>query len=317
MNENTFSRRQFLQCSATIGAGAAISSSLFALEKNSGPATVLFGFSLYGMRKLSVPKALAVCKRIGYDCVELVATKGWHCDPDRLSAKQRTELRKQIGDSGLQVSAIMENVHLPVDAKTHRSNLDRLKRVAELGHQLSPKSPPVIETVLGGRPATWETLKGRMQERLKDWAKIAEAAKTVIAIKAHVGGALHRSQDARRMCDAVHSPWIRLAYDYSHFQLWGETLEDSLSRMIGRTVFIHVKDSTGKRGKFRFKLPGEGNIDYAKYFSLLKKHKYNGPVVVEVSGQIHGKPGYDPVAAAKTSYRNLAAKLKQAGIRRT
>ena len=308
-----FTRRRFLRtASAAIGFAAVPSVSI---PDETKPAAISFGFSLYGMRKLPLSKALSVCKTIGYDGVELVGNKDWPCDPEKLGKSQRADIRKRLDGLGLSCAAIMENVHLTADAKTHRGNLDRLKRAAELGHDVSPKQPPVIETVLGGRPAQWDTLKDGMAERLRDWAKVAEAGKTVVAIKAHVGGAVHTPRDAVWLMQSAKSRWIRLAYDYSHFQLWDFKLADSLRAMIEHTVFIHVKDSKGKRPKFRFVLPGEGSIDYANYFSLLKKHHYRGPLVVEVSGQLHGKPGYDPIAAAKISYRNLAPKLKAAGIR--
>lgn len=309
------SRRRFLQSAVLSGLGVPLLGPVAESAAKPSPADVSFGFSLYGMRKLPVAKALKVCRSIGYDTVELVANKDWPCDPETLSRRDRSELRKRLDGLGLSCCALMENLRLAVDAKTHRGNLDRLKRAAELGHDVSPKNPPVIETVLGGRPNQWEKLKGPMAERLRDWAKVAEAAKTVIAIKAHVGGALHTPGDAVGLMQSAKSRWIRLAYDYSHFQLWDFKLDESLKRMIGETVFIHVKDSTGKRGRFRFRLPGEGNIDYATYFRLLKQHRYRGPVVVEVSGQIHGRKGYDPIAAAKTSYANLAGKMKAVGIR--
>jgi sugar phosphate isomerase/epimerase len=42
-----------------------------------------------------------------------------------------------------------------------------------------------------------------------------------------------------------------------------------------------------------------------KYFSLLKRMRYSGPVCVEVSGMIFNKPGYDPEVAARRSYEAL------------
>jgi len=63
-----------------------------------------------------------------------------------------------------------------------------------------------------------------------------------------------------------------------------------------------VKDSVGDQEKFQFVLPGEGSIDYEKYVQLIGESKYEGDIVVEVSGQIHSRPDYDPVAACRKSF---------------
>ena len=316
--DHHISRRSFLQSTAlTIGSAALLSDQVSAETRGKKRAAgVNFGFSLYGMRVLKTSAALNTCAEIGYDSVELVSTKGWPCAPETLSKTARTDIRKQLTDLKLKMPVIMENLRVIGDAASVKRNLDRLKRAGELGHTVSPKTPPVIETVLGGRSNQWNALKSKMVAGLKQWAKAAESVKTVIAVKAHVGGALHTPADAKWLVDAVGSPWIRLTYDFSHFQLNGFDLEKSLTTMIGDSVFIHIKDKTGTAKKFRFLLPGEGDIDYKKYFSLLKKHGYQGSVMVEVSGQIHGKKGYDPIQAAKTSYKNLAGTFKAAGLRR-
>jgi inosose dehydratase len=210
----------------------------------------------------------------------------------------------------------MENLPLLSDEKMRAANLQRLKLAAELAHQLAPDRPPLIETVLGSKPAEWDAAKEKMAARLKDWAKVAEENKVVVAIKALVGNALHTPADAVWLLGQVGSRFVRLAYDYSHFGLQKISLESSLDTLLPHTVFIHVKDAEGDAAKFQFLLPAEKENRYADYFKLLAKKKYSGDVVVEVSGQIHSRPDYDPVAAARKCYEPLAAAMREAGVRR-
>ena len=305
-------RRNFLRSAAALVVGCRQSTA--AVRKPGVDPKVCFGFSLYGMRSLKVLDAIRACAKIGYDCVELVASEGWPCDPAQLTKRSRRDIRNQLRD-GLALPSLMENLHVVASRQQHTKNLDRLKAACELGHDLALEKPPLIETILGSRPADWENIKGKMVDGLKDWARVAEQGKTIIAIKAHVGGALHTPEGAKWLVHEVDSPWIKLTYDYSHFQLRNYSLEKSLTTMSSDTVFIHVKDARGRVGNFRFLLPGDGNIDYAAYFKLLRRCNYKGAVVVEVSGQIHGKPGYKPIEAAKHSYTNLAPTLTKAGLR--
>ena len=46
------------------------------------------------------------------------------------------------------------------------------------------------------------------------------------------------------------------------------------------------------------------------------KFGYSGHTVIEISGQIHGRPGYDPVATAKKCYAAVAPPMAKAGVRR-
>ncbi len=296
-NSERPTRRQFVQSMA-----AALTTSFTCVRFSQAAmmaAVPPIGFSLYGMKSVPIGEALKVCAEIGYECVELAAMADWPCAPERLSAEQRREIRQQISDRGLKLAAIMENLPLAAEEDAHRNNLDRLKRVAELAHDVAPDATPIIETVLGGSPDKWPMLLERFIERLRDWATVAEETKTVIAIKAHIAGALHLPSDAAELVRTINSPWLRAVYDFSHFQLRGLTLNDSWAALAEPTRFVHVKDARGEPGKFQFLLPGEGTTDYVELFRLLKQRRYTGPVVVEVSAQISNKPGYDPIAAAK------------------
>lgn len=304
-------RRRFLLQVATTAALCSTASA-FAKAK---PQSIPFGFSLYNMKPLDVDTALRTCADIGYDCIEWVANADWPSAPDKVSRAERRRLAALLDSLGLSMPTLMQNLSLLNNEAGLSANLDRLKDTAELGHALAPKCNPVIETTLGGKPAQWKDVKNLMVDRLGAWADVAKDAKTVIAIKAHVGGALHTPEDALWLVRQVNNPWIKLTYDFSHFQLRGYKLEDSLRMMIGRTRFIHIKDTSGTAEKFHFLLPGEGNIDYEDYFTLLKEYNYHDPVIVEVSGQIWNKPGYDPVAAAKKCYAKIAPIFDKVGVR--
>lgn len=270
------------------------------------PQRIPLGFSLYGMKSLPLADAIRTCAADGYDGVELALMPGYPAEPKRLSAAARTDLRKRLHDAKLSLHGLMENLAEPAADAAHAANLDRLKAAAELGHALSPDAPPPIETVLGGKPADWEATKGKLADRLRAWATVAKDAKTVVAVKPHVGQALHTVAGAVWLLKQIDSPWLKLAFDYSHLHLQEVPLAAAMGELLPHAAFVHVKDAKGTAAKFEFLLPGEGTIDYADYAKRLAAAKYAGPVVVEVSAQVSGKPGYDPGAAAKTSYAKLA-----------
>jgi inosose dehydratase len=257
------------------------------------------------MKSLTLPNAIKVCRDVGYAGVELALMPGYHAEPKSLTATDRKEIRTLLNDSKLALHGLMENLSEPANDTTHSANLDRLKAAAELGHTLSPDAPPPIETVLGGKPGDWEKSKDKLAERLAKWAEVGKSTKTVICVKPHVSNALHTPESAVWLLKQIASPWLQLAFDYSHFTLRKIKLADAITTLIPHTAFVHVKDAKGTAEKFEFLLPGEGDTDYAAYAKLLATAKYRGPVVVEVSGMVSNKPNYDAVAAAKQAFRAL------------
>lgn len=299
-------RRQFLQHVATAAALAA-----FAPASRAAGNGISLGFSLYGMKTMPVDEALRTCAEIGYRNVELALNPGFPTEPKLLSADARKNLRSQLASLRLDVSALMLNLSLTANDDAHAKNLDAIKAAAQLAHDLALQQP-IAETVLGGKPAEWDNVKDRMAERLQSWAVVAAAGKLTLAVKAHVGSAVNSPERLLWLIRKASSSAVKAAYDYSHFQLANIPLADSLKALLPQTRFLHLKDATGDAKKFQFLLPGEGKTDYAAYFKLLKQLGYNGPAVVEVSGQIFNKPGYDPIAAAKKCFAVLSAALAHA-----
>ncbi|MDB6074511.1 MAG: hypothetical protein JWO89_2151 [Verrucomicrobiaceae bacterium] len=302
-------RRNFLQQAA-----GALAFSAVPWSARGADAGFSLGMSLYGMKTVPLPEALNTCAEIGYRNVELALNAGFPTEPKAFTTEARKDAVKQLQSLKLGLSCLMLNMSLAANDKAHEAALESIKEAALLAHEMNPANPPMIETVLGGKPAEWEKIKERMADRLKSWADTAAAAKVVIAIKAHVGSAVNSPERLLWLVQKVNNPAICVDYDYSHFEVAGIPLAESLKLLLPHTKFIHVKDTMGDSKKFQFLLPGEGHTDYVAYFNILKEHNYTGPVVVEVSAQIFNKPGYDPVVAAKKSYTALAAAMAKAGV---
>lgn len=264
-----------------------------------------FGFSLYGMRSLSLHEAIGACARIGYDAVELPVMPDWPAEPKKLTADSRKQLRRKLADAKLTLPALMENLPLDGDEKSHLTHLERLKQATELAHDLDERNSPLVETILGGKVDAWDQLKTRFRDRLGEWAKWCEKSKSVVAVKPHRLGAMNRPEHALWLLEQVNSKAIRLVYDWSHYEQRDLKMDDTLKALLPLSLFVHVKDTKIVDGKVEFLLPGDGETNYPGLVQGLKKHGYRGCVCVEVSGMIHSKKDYDPLRAAKHCFEKV------------
>lgn len=311
MLQHALSRRNWL---AGVAASTLIGAPTMGVTQEK-KAKIGLGFSLYGLPKWSLSDGIKLCAETGFDSVELVLMSTYPSEPKQLDKAARATLRKQLADTKLIVSGLMENLPVQADDAKHREQVERIKAAAQLAHDLAPNSPPPLETIIGGKPGQWDEFKTLATARIADWAKVAEQHKLVVCVKPHAGGALNRPEDALALVRQINSPWLRLVYDYSHYEHRGMTLADTMRDLLPYCPFVHVKDRAADTSKLQFLLPGEGSTDYTEYARLLASHGYQGHVVVEVSAQIHGRPDYDPRRAVKRSYDALATAWKQAGER--
>jgi sugar phosphate isomerase/epimerase len=329
-------RRDFLgRLGAGALGGAMFPSALHALgESPTKPITL--GMSLYGLKSLKIEEALPLLAKIGYDAVEFCLAPSSQAMPAALTLASCKPLRRLLQSTGLRLSALMENLSLSAGEKEQRAARERLKYAAALAHALCPESPPLVETVAGN--GQWGDLCEQVRDHLAEWARVAEAEKIMVAIKPHRGQVLDRPENAVWLVQQVASRWIGLNYDYSHFAHRGIPLEASLRLMLPYTRFIHVKDWVEhdcyrpivRRGRpllrprhvswlehdigGEFVLPGESHeIDYAALVNQVRQFGYCGDVCCQVSALVFNKEGYDPVAAARTCYQNMAPAFEAAG----
>lgn len=269
----------------------------------------------YSLKGLALEEAVRVVAEVGYDGVEIAALPGFDGEPGRMPPERRKDVRRRIEGAGLKLTALMEQLTPAADDAEHKKGLDRLRRVFALAAELG-MAAPLVQTVLGG--GRWDEKKGLYRDRLAGWVELADRAGGVLAIKPHRGGALSRPEEAvwliRQLGD---SPHLRMVYDYSHYAFRDMPLEATVREALPYTAHVAVKDAVRDGERVVFALAGEGGtVDYVALLRLLDAGGYRGDVCCEVSSQISGKPGYDPVAAARVCYRNMARAFEAANVPR-
>jgi sugar phosphate isomerase/epimerase len=265
----------------------------------------------YGMQSMSVDNALASIREIGYDGAELCCMPDWPSEPKKLDAAARRRIR----DTGIPIPSLIEAFNLMAPDVALAATPDRIRAAAALAHDIAPDHPPLLQTVLGGKVGEFEKIRGTMAARLGEWARVAAESHIRLAVKAHAMNACDTPERLLWLIDKVSNPALTAIYDYGHFQLAGLSIEETMDTMLRRSAFITVKDSKVVNGKPQFLLPGDGNIDYTRYFTKTKAMGWTGWVLVEVTRQLQTQPGYDPLEAARRSYAHLAPILKNLGLR--
>ena len=270
----------------------------------------------YGMPNMPYPAMLRAVAAIGYDGLELCVGPGYPTAPDQLNAAQRRDLRRRALDHGLEIDTLMA-VGIPVyepDQKAHELHLEQLRSIFSLAAALGLEQP-VLTSTLGGRIDDWMQARALLVDGVGDWAAVAAECGAIFAAEAHVGGLVHAPDRMLWLLEAVNLPSLKLNFDYSHFELIDVPLQQALEQLVPHAAGVHVKDVRGRYPEFEFLLPGEGGLDYADYVRRLDAAGYGGYITVEVSGQLFGAAGYDPLAAAALSYRTLSQAVDAAATR--
>ena len=276
-----------------------------------GPPAIRLEIGNYGMQAMPVDRALALIRQIGYDGAELCCMAGWPSEPKWLDGPARRRIR----ESGFPIPTLIENFNLMAPDAVLRTIPDRIRAAAGLARDLAPHDPPILQTVLGGRAGEWEQVRGTMAARLEGWARAAGDAGIRLAVKAHAMNAADTPEKLLWLLDQVRHPALTAIYDYGHFQLAGLGIEPTMDALLPRSAFLTVKDSRLEKGQPRFLLPGDGTIDYARYFRKVKAMGWRGWVLVEVTRQLQTQAGYDAEAAARRSYTALAPILRTLSLR--
>lgn len=269
----------------------------------------------YGMPNTPYQTMIQQVAGMGYDGLEVCVGAKWPTSAQNLRGAERKSFRKAMDAAGLGIASLMMSgvTVYELDSASHAANLEALRTVFGLSADLGFTENIVVNT-MGGKIAEWETQRSLLAERVADWARVAAECGGVFACEGHVGGIINSSGRELWLLRQVNLPGLKVNFDYSHFELIDEPLQEAMDRLVPYAVGTHVKDSIGRPPSFKFLLPGEGQVDYADYMRRIYRTGYNSFITVEISGMIFNAPGYDAIKAAEFCYRTLSTARAASGV---
>jgi sugar phosphate isomerase/epimerase len=165
-----------------------------------------------------------------------------------------------------------------------------------------------------GKPDQYEAVREQVASNFAELAAYGEKRGVVVALEPHVGQAFDLPEKVAWLMERVNSPWFRLNFDNSHFEVMGRDIDEYVESMVPYSVHTHLKDQRGTVPGYEFLIPGEGTFDYPRYLRVMEAAGYDGHITVEISKQVQNRADYDPVKTAQRSFDILTAAAKSAAV---
>jgi sugar phosphate isomerase/epimerase len=277
------------------------------------------GYCTWGMPTVPIDTIVPFLAEVGYDGIEPTVIPGYSIELYAMDKAERRRVLQLINDHGLEMPTIAGHTPmLATDPDEAARNFQRLKDTVDLCVEWAQgPTPPALDTTAGGKPEEYEQLKPLLIERIGQLVEYGASQGVVIAMEPHFATSISTPERMLELMDAIRSPYLKVNFDISHFNIQGYSIAQSVAMMAPVSVHTHIKDERGQVPNFDFLIPGEGEFDYVTYLQEMDKAGYGGHITPEISIFVQRRPNYDPLEAARQSYRVLEQAFKDAGIART
>ncbi len=218
-------------------------------------------------------------KAMGYDGVELPVF-------DMELAKFQ-KVGKKLTELGLERTAVTvctdtENPISP-DAAIRAAGLARLKKAVDMcaGAGCSHLCGPIhsaIGSFTGNGPTEdeWKWAKETLTQAA-DYAKTQNVTLVAEYLNRFECYFLTSAADAARFCREVNHTHLKTMYDTFHANIEEKNIAAAMQSAFDQVVHVHISENDRST-------PGEGHVDWATTFQMLKQLRYDGWLTVEAFG---------------------------------
>jgi len=320
-------RRDFLKA-AGVSAASMGKPLVSTAEQSSASASVPAGtkYPKLAIKTRYSPERLAFAASAGYEGV--IVDVNEYFDPDKLTDSQTDQVLAAARDAGVRIISIESMVnHLAPDPAERRQIRARFVRCIELAHRLGCK---FVGTFSGGKPGA------SVDEQAKELAEVLNEQYLPVCEKLDV-----RIGPENYPCDenfaTVPASWEKvfalvpnhrfgLEFDPSHLvRQYIDPIQTAWD-FRDRILAVHAKDTEiiqpvlakvgiHGRGWWRYRIPGQGLIDWPKFITVLLQAGFQGGMAVEHEDEFwdapHGDAGPEMAQERKDGFILAARFLRQ------
>lgn len=259
-----------------------------------------FAFSSNAFRKYSLEETIEILAGVGFQGIEIMADDP-HAWPSRLTAGDRTRIRKCLEDHGMEISNInafmmcaVRDFHHPSWIEQDeafrrvriRHTIDCLYLAADLGAKTistEPGGPLDADSVARGleNGRGWEEGLRVFVEGIREVIPHARKTGVRLLVEPEPDLLIQRSEEFRRFMEAMDPEVVGMNFDVGHFFCVGEAPEKSVETMWPWIGHFHLEDIARNREHFHLAL-GDGAIDLHGVLNAIRDKGYGGYVTVEL-----------------------------------
>ena len=106
-----------------------------------------------------------------------------------------------------------------------------------------------------------------------------------IALETHEGPTRNGKLARELLCEVDH-PGVGFNYDTGNIYYYSDDVDpaEDIKEIADQVIHVHLKDTQGGKGQWRFCALGEGRVNFPKVIETLESAGYDGPYSLEVEG---------------------------------
>ncbi|MFI6443640.1 sugar phosphate isomerase/epimerase family protein [Kitasatospora sp. NPDC050543] len=245
-------------------------------------------YNANGLRNIPLERAIAEVADAGYQAIELSLHPS-HLDPFEFGPAEAAPIRKALERAGIEACCLAAGadnllgeerfepslIHPSAEGRARR--VDLVLRAVRIADELGV---PLVNFATGKRKA--EVPAGQAEQWLTEGIEqvLAGPGSAVLAMEPEPEFFLETNDGVARLADALASDRFALAQDLGHCRVVEEDYLASVERNLPHTRIIQVEDIKGR--VHHHEIPGDGDIDFAGFFTVLERGGYDGYVSVEL-----------------------------------